>query len=179
MTTTACDDQLTVGTQPLEPVHQPYDIVSILHRNIADLEIALRAQTELKERAEAELAKLMQQKPVAHIDYWKSDGTLIARRQETSGGKLYAAPVPAAPYGVDDVEKLRQILSESARPDVPAGRIECPDDWSDEHKQTFSRWVHEEMQNNARRSIIKRARALLQSAEVTNAAADRLLEGGE
>ena len=55
MTSTACDDQFTVGTQPIEPVRQPYDIVSILHRNVADLEIALRTQIERAEAAEAEL----------------------------------------------------------------------------------------------------------------------------
>ena len=55
MTTTAFDDQFTAGTQHVEPVHQPYDIVSILHRNVADLEIALKRQTERAEAAESEL----------------------------------------------------------------------------------------------------------------------------
>ena len=55
MTTTAFDDQFTVGTQPIEPVRKPYDIEAILRRNVADLEIALRKQTERAEAAEAEL----------------------------------------------------------------------------------------------------------------------------
>lgn len=56
MTTTAHEDQFTIGTQTIEPVRQPYNTVSILRRNIAALEVALRQQTELAEAAEAELA---------------------------------------------------------------------------------------------------------------------------
>ena len=39
MTTTAFDDQFTA--EP-EPVIQPYDTCSILRRNVADLELALK-----------------------------------------------------------------------------------------------------------------------------------------
>ena len=46
MTTTAHEDQYT--TAP-EPVRQPYDTVAILRRNVADLEVALRKQTERAE----------------------------------------------------------------------------------------------------------------------------------
>ena len=52
MTTTAHEDQFTA--EP-EPVRQPYDTGSILRRNIADLEIALKQQTDRAEAAEAEL----------------------------------------------------------------------------------------------------------------------------
>jgi len=55
MTTTAFDGQFTVGTQTTEPIRQPHDIVSILQRNVADLEIALKQQTDRAEAAEAEL----------------------------------------------------------------------------------------------------------------------------
>lgn len=55
MTTTAHEDQFTVGTQTIELVRQPYDTVAILKRNVADLEVALRTQTERAEAAEAEL----------------------------------------------------------------------------------------------------------------------------
>ena len=55
MSSTAFDDQFTAGTQTAEPVRQPYDIVSILQRNVADLEIALKRQTERAEAAESEL----------------------------------------------------------------------------------------------------------------------------
>ncbi len=67
MTTTAFDDQFTVGTQTIEPVRQPYDTVAILRRNIADMEVALRTQTERAEAAEAELARLREQKPIKHL----------------------------------------------------------------------------------------------------------------
>ena len=104
MTTTAHEDQFTVGTQTIEKtVRQPYDTVAILRRNIADMEVALRTQTELKEKAEAELlavrednhsmmleidglrkelAKLREQKPALYmafsecgqfIRYWTRD----------------------------------------------------------------------------------------------------------
>lgn len=52
MTTTACDDQFSA--EP-EPVRQPYDTGSILRRNVADLEIALKQQTDRAEAAEAAL----------------------------------------------------------------------------------------------------------------------------
>ena len=52
MTTTAHEDQFT---DVPEPVHQPYDTGSILRRNVADLELALKQQTERAEAAEAEL----------------------------------------------------------------------------------------------------------------------------
>ena len=51
MTTTAHEDQFTVAP---ESVRQPYDTGSILRRNIADLEIALRKQTERAEKADAD-----------------------------------------------------------------------------------------------------------------------------
>ena len=53
MTTTAFDDQF--APEPVEPVRERYDTATILRRNIADLEIALRKQVERAEAAEAEL----------------------------------------------------------------------------------------------------------------------------
>ncbi len=61
MTTTAHEDQFTA--EP-EPVRQPYDAGSILRRNVADLEIALRKQTKRAEKAEAELKELREQVPL-------------------------------------------------------------------------------------------------------------------
>ena len=46
MTTTAFDDQFT--SEP-EPVHHPYSTADILRRNVADLELALKKQTERAE----------------------------------------------------------------------------------------------------------------------------------
>jgi len=53
MTTTAFDDQF--APEPVEPVRERYDTAAILRRNVADLEIALRKQTDRAEAAESEL----------------------------------------------------------------------------------------------------------------------------
>jgi len=103
MTTTAHEDQFTIGTQTIEPVRQPYNTVSILRRNIADMEVALRTQTERAEAAEAELAKLAQQSPIKYlyrvIDCFGHD----VLRDDPKGATiletvpLFAAPAPAVP----------------------------------------------------------------------------------
>jgi len=62
MTTTAFDDQYLAAPE-LELVREHMSREAILRRNVAALEVALRQQTELKEKAEAELAKLREQKP--------------------------------------------------------------------------------------------------------------------
>lgn len=41
---------------------EPYSTIAILRRNVADLELALRTQTELKEKAEAEVVQLQRWK---------------------------------------------------------------------------------------------------------------------
>jgi len=43
----------------------------------------------------SELAKLRAQEPVAYLDYWKSDGTGIVRKQRTTGVPFFNSPVPA------------------------------------------------------------------------------------
>ena len=110
MTTTAHEDQFTIGTQTIEPVRQPYNTVSILRRNIADMEVALKQQTERAEAAEAELARLRKQKPVAWCDPvefkddpWSFQG-FRCRTSNYPTMPLYAAPVhapavPAVPDG--------------------------------------------------------------------------------
>ena len=99
MTTTACDDQFTDAP---EPVIQPYDTASILRRNVADLEIALKQQAERAEAAEAELERLREQEPVAmiskndagQISIKNPDGTFFDISKNV-GCQFYAAPVPA------------------------------------------------------------------------------------
>ena len=61
MSSTAHEDQFTDAP---EPVRQTYDTGSILRRNVADLEIALRKQTKRAEKAEAELKELREQVPL-------------------------------------------------------------------------------------------------------------------
>ena len=122
MTTTAHEDQFTIGTQTIEPVRQPYNTVSILRRNIADMEVALRTQTERAEVAEVELEAVrednhsmmleihnlrieLEQKPVAWMD---AEGDVYkdepAENWCPPHVPLYAAPVhapavPAVPDG--------------------------------------------------------------------------------
>ena len=101
MTTTAFVDQFTAATQTIEGVHAPYEPVAILKRNVAELELALKQQTERAEAAEAELARLAQQKPVA----WRHEnGNIFLPWQKdmiVTGAvfsPLFAAPlVPAVP----------------------------------------------------------------------------------
>ena len=110
MTTTAFDDQFTDAP---EPARQPYDTGSILRRNVADLEIALKQQTERAEAAEAELASLRWQEPVATLllSYDGADFEMYydnnKLRFEGMSMKLYAA-AGAAPAAL---EMLRAILN--------------------------------------------------------------------
>jgi len=194
MTTTAHDDQYT--TDP-EPLRQPYDTVAILRRNVADLEIALRKQTERAEsyaetlrsiasyvgaggynadtvdagvfegkirwgigeimkrmeKVEAELVKLRGQKPVAWINLNKwtpSDWPRCVTPEEyekklellTKLTAVYAAPVPA-PAVPEEWRKFVGFLAQQTTFPHPAVCICQACTW------------------------IKKARALLQSAEVT------------
>jgi hypothetical protein len=124
--TTAFDDQFTPATQNPVVVREAYDTVAILRRNITDMEVALRTQTERAEAAEgeleavrednhnmmteinelrAELAKLAQQSPIKYlyrvIDCFGHD----VLRDDPKGATiletipLYAAPVPAPHKG--------------------------------------------------------------------------------
>ena len=110
MTTTAHEDQFTDAP---EPARQPYDTGSILRRNVADLEIALKQQTERAEAAEAELASLRWQEPVATLllSYDGADFEMYydnnKLRFEGMSMKLYAA-AGAAPAAL---EMLRAILN--------------------------------------------------------------------
>ena len=110
MTTTAFDDQFTDAP---ELVRQPYDTASILRRNVADLEIALKQQTERAEAAEAELESLRWQEPVATLllSYDGADFEMYydnnKLRFEGMSMKLYAA-AGAAPAAL---EMLRAILN--------------------------------------------------------------------
>ena len=83
MTTTACDDQFTDAP---EPVIQPYDTASILRRNVADLELALKQQAERAEAAEAELARLREQEPLT----WVTSGELM----DILKNPIYSSPAP-------------------------------------------------------------------------------------
>ena len=110
MSSTAHEDQFTDAP---EPVRHPYDTCPILRRNVADLEIALKQQTERAEKAEAELASLRWQEPVATLllSYDGADFEMYydnnKLRFEGMSMKLYAA-AGAAPAAL---EMLRNILN--------------------------------------------------------------------
>jgi len=107
MTTTAFDDQFTPSTQTILRVN-----VIESQQQIHDLQTRLAAAIERTEKAEAELAKLAQQKPVAWMD---AEGDTYKEEPPENWCPphvpLYAAPVPAAPYGVDDEAANRIALA--------------------------------------------------------------------
>ena len=131
MTTTAHEDQFTTATQTIERVHAPYDPIAILRQNVADLEVALKQQTERAEAAEGELesvrednhsmmveinglreelARLRKQKPVAWCDPvefkddpWSFQG-FRCRTSNYPTMPLYAAPVPAPAVPAEIIE---------------------------------------------------------------------------
>jgi seryl-tRNA synthetase len=173
MTTTAREDQLTDAP---ESVRQPYDTGSILRRNVADLELALKQQTERAEAAEAELlavrednhsmmleidglrterdrlaaelAKLAKQKPALYMAF--SDcGNFI--RYWTRDTKNLEATM-----AVNDFEVLGFYAAPVPAPAVPAGYV-----------AHLAQLADDPCQCHCCRTKQRKARALLQSAEVT------------
>jgi len=197
MTTTAFDDQFTAAP---EPVREPYDTVAILRRNVAALEVALRTQTGLKEKAEEklttarddmqswidsrngwmeragaaedEMRKLAQQKPVA----WRHEnGDIFLPWQKdliVTGAvfsPLFAAPVPAPHPGATHCDDCGLTwLDDGLNP------LGCP--YCKNHAS----------ERNARRYLALRKVGVqvpgydfVKFDWSLDAAADRLLEGGE
>jgi len=156
MTTTAHEDQFTAATQTIEPVRQPYDTVAIMRRNVAALEVALRQQTERAEAAEAELARLAQQKPVVMLNL-SHDGSDFEMFYDLSDLKfnsmrmpLYAAPVPAVPA------EWRKVMAELA------ADLQAACDAEHQHRDQYPSVMRK---YNNDMEIVEKARALLQSAE--------------
>jgi len=226
MTTTAHEDQFTTGTQTIEPVRQPYDTVAILRRNIADMELALKQQAERAEAAEAELANLREQKPVAWINLnkwtpsnWPRCVTPEEYEKErellTKLTAVYAAPVPAPHKGAthcDDCgltwldDGLNPLGCPYCKVSVHAAAVldepllcdtcgaQCDDPWH--YSKDNQRHLHAcddcyescitVNERNARRYLALRKHGILLRQEAVvfdvtdlDAAADRLLEGGE
>ncbi len=142
MTTTACDDQFSA--EP-EPVHQPYDVA-----------------------AEAELAKLREQKPALYmafsecgqfIRYWTRDTANLDATMAVNDFtvlEFFARPVPAAPaVAVPAVpEEWREVLRE------------CADDLAIELDQRYGdsrKYPSEQRKYEAEMQPVYRARSLLQS----------------
>lgn len=234
MTTTAHEDQFTVGTQTIETVRQPYSTVAILRRNIADMEVALKQQTERAEAAEAELAKLREQKPVLYYVEQVLNGEVVTSMGQHETCRtlaaaeerariirlkysidsvtvipLYALPLPVPHKGAthcDDCgltwldDGLNPLRCPYCKDPVPAPAVpqnelvaaitvylKADDEMHQATRRTgfggMGKPVASEAEQRHLAAIRHAARghleALLQSAEVTNAAADRLMEGGE
>ena len=175
MTTTAHEDQFTIGTQTIEPVRQPYNTVSILRRNIAALEVALKQQTERAEAAEAELAKMREQKPFGYMSDENKDshpdGVYVKREpwKTQTNIPLYAAPVPAPHPGATHCDDCGLTwLDDGMNP------LGCP--YCKKHAS----------ERNARRYLALREYGVKVDIKgrwlnecYLDAAADRLLGGGE
>ena len=155
MTTTAHEDQFTVGTQTIERIRAPYDPIAVLKRNVAALEVALKQQTERAEAAEAELAKLAQQSPIKYlyrvIDCFGHD----VLRDDPKGATiletvpLFAAPAPAVPA------EWREAMQEAH---------DTFQRYADLHWAKDTRDSHEKAKVNQK--LANKLYALLQSAEV-------------
>jgi hypothetical protein len=155
MSSTACDDQFTVGTQTIERIRAPYDPIAVLKRNVAALEVALKQQTERAEAAEAELAKLAQQSPIKYlyrvIDCFGHD----VLRDDPKGATiietvpLFAAPAPAVPA------EWREAMQEAH---------DTFQRYADLHWAKDTRDSHEKAKVNQK--LANKLYALLQSAEV-------------
>ena len=183
MTTTAHEGQFTAA---LEPVRQPYSTEAILRRNIADLEVALRTQTERAEKAETELAKLAQQNPAAwmhdkdgRVDtchdsvkrLWIKVGQkqntpfmreLVPCRVEHYNIPLYAAPVPAPAVAADQFRDATKLVEWR---DVMKGLADDAEQSLLIQYSDKERYPSLMLKFNNDMAIVNRARALLQSAE--------------
>ena len=174
--TTAFDDQFTPATQTTEPVRHPYDTSVSLSQNYANLELALKQQTERAEAAEAELANLAQQKPVA----WQHEnGNIFLPWQKdliVTGAvfsPLFAAHVPAPHPGAthcDDCgltwldDGLNPLGCPYCKAAVPAPAV--PDEW----KQAVSEFLSSH--DAAWAELFKSLPADIRSVPVSNHQAD-------
>lgn len=179
MTTTAHEDQITIGTQTIEPVRQPYSTEAILRQNVADLEVALRTQTERAESAEAELEKLAKQEPVTYVfdhNGYAINGKHIEIADALpTGMDLYAAPAPAPHKGAthcDDCgltwldDGLNPLRCPYCKDAVPAPAV--PAEWRAVMAELLANDGSDGCRYDANKWLAARdkARALLQSAEV-------------
>jgi hypothetical protein len=181
MTTTAHEDQFTVAP---EPVHQPYSTADILRRNVADLEIALKQQTERAEAAEAELLAVREDNHsmMMEIDELRKELAKLRKQKPVAWINLNKWTPSNGPRCVthEEYEKERELLTKLtavyAAP-VPAPAV--PEDWREamqEAHDTFQRYAdlhqakgtHDGYEKaKANQKLANKLYAMLQSAEVT------------
>lgn len=184
MTTTAHEDQFTPSTQTIEIVHAPYEPVAILKRNVAELELALKRQTERAEKAEGELAelqatlaKLREQKPALYmafsecgqfIRYWTRDTANLDATMAVNDFtvlEFFARPTPAPAVPEEWRRVIDAALGLLESTTCETGVCMCGDsvighaDFSVGHSACDSGTYHQ-------LGVIEQLRALLQSAEV-------------
>jgi len=184
MTTTAHDDQFTDAP---ESVRQPYDAGSILRRNVADLEIALKQQAERAEAAEAELLAVREDNHsmMVEIDELRKELARL-REQEPVAWKYKDEPWFDGNHWHDSyavtlsyataIFKHKDAVPLYAAP-VPAPAV--PEDWREamqEAHDTFQRYAdlhqakgtHDGYEKaKANQKLANKLYAMLQSAEVT------------
>ena len=146
MSTTACDDQL--APEPTFDNHM--GDVSVRFNVAPTMDEQLQAMTHRAEAAEAELAKLAQQKPVAYVKYKATGGNVglswlavpTGEFYPREGEQLYVAPVPAPAVPEEWREFVECLAKQNCFP-------------------------HPEFCTCSSCAAIKKARALLQSAGAT------------
>ena len=129
------------------------------------------------EKAEAELAKARKQDPVAWMrpddegydSHFRDHSTVVSCPTNPWTGyiPLYAAPVPAPDVPAQVPEEWIKVMAELTDDLQAACDAEHPH--RDKYPSVMRRY-------NNDMEIVEKARALLQSAEVTNADADRLIQ---
>lgn len=141
----------------------------------------------------AELAKLRNQEPVAYVDYWKSDGTGIVRKQRTTGAPLYAAPVaaPAVPAVSGELVEAGgcapAIVTTPFIPDLDTRRNDeafaaqqaatapsAPEEWREVRARALSLLDGVFGDTVAGDRCLREARALLQSADHSEQALEKV-----
>lgn len=142
MPTIEFDDQFVL--EPAAPVRERYDMVAILRRNVANLEIALKQQTERAKAAEAELLAVREDN---HAMMLEVDGM----RTELAKLAQQAATAPSVPA------EWREVMAELTADVQAACDAEHPH--RDQYPSVMRKY-------NNDMEIVEKARALLQSAEV-------------
>jgi len=150
---------------------EPMSREAILRRNIADMEVDLRTQTERAEAAEAELAKLRKQEPIKYL-YRVTDcfGHDVLRDDPKGATILETIPLFAAPVPAPAVPATCKISLQVDIREMLQWLIDQRGKHGHNHKQSGI-WDDD---NGAMAgkpceacAMYDKARALLQSAEVT------------
>jgi septal ring factor EnvC (AmiA/AmiB activator) len=186
MTTTAFDDQFTA--EP-ELVRQQYSTADILRRNVADLEIALKQQAERTEAAEAELlavrednhsmmveidelrkelARLREQEPVAWMlecQHWTGDTAWLLSWSKSGAGQCNRLDGESHQRALYERHIPMERIDSIPAPATAATAV--PEEWRNIVTEMLGWWDDPAMTMSQGKVIAEKARAMLQSVEVT------------